>query len=282
MERTKKSLEDPTTSKIDNYMWTKKDMESHNREEPLLLMGPWLRTGEHTFIYGSYGIGKSLLALSVAYLLGLKNPVGKRKEIGPWKVKNTTGCFYIDGEMGMEECLKRLQTFHWLGEQAEDKKTTFFNVPDYQLDTGDNFSLSERKNQLKIIDWLKRHPTYKLLVLDSVDSLFQFEKDNNNSEWNKTVNPFLSELRVMGVACILICHVAKGIKQYEPTAMGIMAQYIFRLTNHPCKAPDEGEAWFTILKDMQRAGGFSFRTFSLHYYQIADGTQTEWCPTENN
>jgi hypothetical protein len=36
------------------------------------------------------------------------------------------------------------------------------------------------------------------------------------------------------------------------------------------------------MKDKQRAGGFGFKTFSLHYTQTEDKLNTNWEATENN
>lgn len=266
------------TNKIDDYVWSVEDIRAHDREEPLLLMKPWLRAGEHTFIYGEAGTGKSLLAMSMAYLLGLREYDEACHQIGEWQVKNTTGCFYIDGEMGELACEERLSKFEWLGEQRSDKKIKFLTIPEYQLGTEDTFSLAERKNQLVILDWLKRHPKYKLLILDSVTTLFRLEEENSNSEWSNKVNPFLRDLRALGVACIILHHSGKdsGRGLRGASAMSAMAHNIFELKNHPDKDIDEGEAWFTISRKKQRAGGFEFKKFTLHYYQNSDFTGTEW------
>jgi RecA-family ATPase len=140
------------------------------------------------------------------------------------------------------------------------------------------FYLSTRVNQKKIITWLTEHPTYKLVVLDSAGTLFGLEEENSNSEWNLKIQPFLRDLRALGVACILLHHAGKDGKKglRGASAMGAMAHCIFRLTNHPDKSNEEGEAWFTLTIDKQRAAGFSFRKFSLHYIRNVDKTETNW------
>jgi RecA-family ATPase len=146
------------------------------------------------------------------------------------------------------------------------------------METQDTFYLSERKNQLKIIKWLKEHETYKLIVLDSASTLFGLVEENDNSEWNSKINPFLRDLRALGIACLLLHHSGKDAKKglRGASAMGAMAHYIFRLTNHGDKNTEDGEAWFVISTDKQRAGGFSFNRFSLHYYQEENETETHW------
>jgi hypothetical protein len=121
-------------------------------------------------------------------------------------------------------------------------------------------------------------------VLDSVSTLFGLEDENNNSEWNNKVNPFLRDLRALGVACFLLHHSGKdGRKGLRgASAMSAMANNIFRIANHPKKSDDAGEAWFVLGKDKQRTGGFMFKTFGMHFYQTADGKETRWDITEVN
>ena len=47
-------------------------------------------------------------------------------------------------------------------------------------------------------------------------------------------------------------------------------------TNYEDKGPDDGEAWFKISKDKQRAGGFLFKNFTIRFYQNEDQTETHW------
>jgi RecA-family ATPase len=257
---------------------TRKEIRKLNLEKPLLLLAPWLRAGELTFIYGEAGTGKSFLAMTIAYLLGLKKHDEAHHQIGVWQVKNPTGCYYIDGEMGAEECDERFSKFEWLGEQRDDSETVFLDKSQYQFGTEKVFSLADRKNQLKVIDWLKRHPNYKLVVLDSISTLFGLEEENSNSEWSNKVNPFLGDLRALGVACVILHHSGKdsGRGLRGASSMSAMAHNIFRLKNHPDRDIDEGEAYFTLIKEKQRAGGFQFKSFSLHYSPNSDHTATEW------
>jgi RecA-family ATPase len=246
-------------------------------------MKPWLRESQLTVIYGAYGSGKSLLSLLIAYVLGLKDYESESSVVGPFEVKHPTGSLYIDGEMGEEEMESRISKFEWIGQQQGRYRLRVFSIPEYQLATEDTFALSERKNQLKIIDWLRMHPDYKLVILDNVTTLFGLTDENSNSEWGTKINPLLRDLRAMNVACILLHHAGKDNKRglRGASAIGAMANNVFRLTNHDSKNVDAGEAWFTLSKDKQRSGGFSFRTFSLHFTQTNDEHETHWNITDN-
>jgi len=266
--------------RLNDHILTIRGMRKKGRKAPKPLLSPWLREGEMTVIYGNFGTGKSLLTISAAYILGLEAYDSEDAEIGEWQVKHPTGCLYIDGELGEVEMLKRIAQFEWLGRQNYPIRV--LSIPEYQLETRDTFILSERKNQLKIVNWLKTHPQYRLVVLDSASTLFGLEDENNNSEWNNKINPLLRDLRGLGVACLLLHHAGKdGSKGFRgASAIGAMAENIFRITNHKKKNVDDGEAWFIISKDKLRSAGKSFKKFALKYTQTDDGKSTQWEETE--
>lgn len=268
---------------IDDFILYPQQIRSRNEKPPLTLMSPWLREGEMTVIYGPSGCGKTLLTMAVAYSLGLYKYDVKKAEIGKWKVKNPTGTLYIDGEMGEIAMDERVKGFEWLGRQTNKYMLKILSVPEYQMKTMDSFYLTQRINQIKIVEWLKRHPNYKLVVLDSLSTLFGLEDENSNSEWNNKINPLLRDLRAIKVACILLHHTGKDGKRglRGASAINAMCQNQFKLSNHPDQDPDIGEAWFTLSKDKQRAGGFQFKTFSMHFSQDKEKGRTVWEITSN-
>lgn len=269
-------LEIASYSKISDFIMNLEQMNNLDIEKPRLLMSPWLREGQITFIYGQYGSGKSLLTLNIAMLLGLTIDDTANWDIGEWQVKNPTGCLYIDGEMGVVELRERMDQFDYLGKQ--EFPVLGFPIPLYQLATEDDFYLSERKNQLQIISWFKDHPDYKLLILDSVTTLFGLTDENNNAEWNTRINPFLRDLKALGIATIILHHSGKDEKKglRGASAMGAMAHNIFSLINHKDKNIDDGEAYFTLVKIKQRAAGIQFKSFDIHYKQDSGMKETRW------
>lgn len=272
-----------TSHNINDFIRNMRKIKQMNRPVPTMLMNPWLRAGETTIIYGPAGSGKSLLSILIAYVLGLERYQNKKSEIGEWQVRVPTGTLYIDGELGEQEMEDRVNKFEWLGKQLNLHAINIFSVPEYQLATEDSFYLSNRINQLKIIQWLKEHPTYKLVILDSASTLFGLEQENDNSEWNNKINPFLRDLRALGIANILLHHSGKDGKRglRGASAMSAMAHNIFKLINHKDQNIDAGEAYFILSKDKQRAGGVTFKTFAMHFFQKENGKKTQWIVEKN-
>jgi hypothetical protein len=274
---------DKITIKLDDFILTVNEIREKKSPHLTTLVRPWLKEGQTTILYGTYGSGKSLLSILIAYMLGLHDHKTEDCEIGEWSINRPAGSLYIDGELGEREMEERIQQFQWLGDQSAKHRLRILSVPEYQLATEDNFYLSNRNNQQKIIRWLKEHPTYKLVILDSVSTLFGLEEENSNSEWNNKVNPFLRDLRALNVACLLLHHAGKDNKRglRGASAMGAMAHNIFRLTTHDSKAIEKGEAWFTLSTEKQRAAGFSFKKFSLRFIRDDDEKETHWEVTNN-
>lgn len=272
-----------STKSIDKHISSLNKIKEKKKPRPIMLLKPWLKEGQTTIIYGNYGSGKSLLIITIAYLLGLKDFDADDCEIGEWQVKQPTGTLYIDGELGEQEMEERISQFEWLGRQQGKYRMRILSIPEYQMATEDTFYLSNRENQLKIIQWLKKHPNYKLLILDSASTLFGLKEENDNSEWSTKINPLIRDLRTLGVACLLLHHSGKDGRRglRGASAMGAMAHNIFSLKNHTSKDIDKGQAWFTLSKDKQRSAGFSFKTFSLKYEQNEEQTETHWEVTDN-
>lgn len=274
---------DKITIKLDDFILTVNQIREKKSQYFPTLIKPWLKEGQTTILYGTYGSGKSLLSILIAYMLGLHDYRTDNCEVGEWTINKPTGCLYIDGELGEKEMEERVSQFQWLGDQSAKHRLRILSVPEYQLATEDSFYLSNRANQQKIVKWLKEHSTYKLVILDSISTLFGLEEENSNSEWNNKVNPLLRDLRALNVACLLLHHAGKDNKRglRGASAMGAMAHNIFRLTTHGSKAIEKGEAWFTLNIEKQRASGFSFRRFSLRFIKDEDKKETHWVITSN-
>jgi putative DNA primase/helicase len=267
------NLDLPFSENLDQYFQTVQQIEEEGIQRPKLLMKPWLREGETNFIYADVGVGKSLLALLIGYLVGIADPDDPDCDIGEWQVKNQTGALYLDGELGKVEMLDRIKSFSWLGKQQEDLQMRIFSIPEYQIKSGKDFNLAKREKQQMIVSLLKDNPKFKLVIIDSVSTVFGLENENDNSEWNNKVNPFLKDLRALGVAHIIQHHAGKDGNLRGASAMKAMAHNIIRLKDHPYK--ELGEAWFTIdNRDKQRSSGQSFKPFAINFIQ--DGKDTYW------
>ncbi|MFC1896527.1 bifunctional DNA primase/polymerase [Thermodesulfobacteriota bacterium] len=253
------------------YLPTVTELEELELERPQILIEPWLREGETNILYSDAGVGKSLLAILVACLLS--NRKYRKNEVGGWQVKKPVGTLYIDGELGEAEMLDRVHQFDWMGKRIAGIELRILSLPEHRKRTEQDFDLSKREYQQQIADFFRENPEYRLVVIDSVSTVFNLENENDNSEWNRKVVPFIRDMRALGVAQIIQHHSGKNEQLRGASAMKAMAANVLKLKNDPRK--EKGQAWFTIDNaEKQRAAGKGFEPFTIKF--IKNETSTKW------
>lgn len=257
-----------------------KAVDEMNLTVPKQILSPWLREGEFNLIYADVGVGKSLLAMLIGYICGMKQY--SDVNLGDWYVRKRTGCLLVDGELGYYGLKnERYDSFTHLGEQAHAYRMKFYSIADESLKYQKSLTMEKRENQKLIIDFFKIREKYKLLILDNVSTVFGLEDENSNSEWNNKINPFLRDLRSLGIAVVILDHSGKDKKkgQRGSSAKTAMMSNVFSLTDHDEKR--SGEAWFNINKpSKQRAAGTGIEPFNIRFNLIEDPVsgkrETNW------
>jgi hypothetical protein len=179
------------------------------------LLHPWLREQESCMVYADTGVGKSLFALSAALAVtGGGEFLGWSPEEKPggqgWRV------LYVDGEMHITDIQERakmlldavagidrdraMQNLQLLARQHQDPQATF---PSITEPAGTQFFL-ERITAGKL----------DLVVLDNFSTLGEVEDENAASSFNP-IQQFLLQLKVQGVATILVHHAKKNSGDYR-------------------------------------------------------------------
>jgi hypothetical protein len=174
------------------------------------LLHPWLREQESCMVYADTGVGKSMFALSAALavagggeFLGWKS--GEKPDGSGWRV------LYVDGEMHVTDIQERakmlldgaegidrdraMQNLQLLARQHQDPEATF---PSITEPAGTQFFLG--RIAARKLD---------LVVLDNFSTLGEVEDENAASSFN-AIQQFLLQLKVQGVATILVHHAKKN------------------------------------------------------------------------
>ena len=242
-------------------------------QEPKAYLSPWLREGEINIIYARMGTGKSLLATHLMWVCSCQNYQEEECEINNWQVKHPVGTLFIDGELGPKLLYPELKKFEWLGDSLPGIEPVIvfrheWEKADKQLD------LSKRSVQNQIIRFFELNPDYKILIMDSLSTLFQMDNENDNSEFHNKIQPFLVRLKAHNITGILIDHAGKNGTLRGASAKGTIAANIIKLTDHPQKRA--GEAWFEInFKDKQRMAGVQNKPFFIKYRSLDGRTEFE-------
>jgi hypothetical protein len=185
-------------------------LEKEYKPRPFYL-SPWLQPCTLAEIYGATGIGKTFLRDAIA--LSVTNGLN----LGPWNVDESVGVLIFDGEMPCQSIQKRLLM---LSNGLPERKSplSIISSIDLQLQNYSAPNLSFAVWRDGLTDYLRKHPEFKILILDNVVSLFPGLDENSAKEWSPS-NQWMLKLRSLGVALIKIHHPTKTGKTSRGTSL---------------------------------------------------------------
>ena len=206
-------------------------------------------------IYSASGVGKSMFALSAALaiagggtFLGWK-PDGRKTGSG-WRV------LYVDGEMH-------------IGDIQERARLLLEAVPDLNREmVGENLSFLARQHQeplalfpsitdaegMAFMRERVRKGSFDLVILDNFSTLGEVEDENAASSFN-AIQEFLLNLKVQGVATMLVHHANKTGEDFRGSSKLAATFETIVLLEHLKEETEHGAAQFRVRWDKVRAGG---------------------------
>jgi AAA domain len=174
------------------------------------LIAPVMKEGESMMLWAAPGVGKTMLALSLAVavagggeVLGLTG-VGKRRVL------------IIDGEMNEADLQDRFKALlpAVVGCDVDDaaENVTIIARQAQRLDT--TFpDLADSEGQQRVLGMALKGK-FDLVILDNFSTLATLEDENSSSAMDPVLR-FLMQMKQAGVACILIHHSAKDGMKYR-------------------------------------------------------------------
>ncbi|NIX78105.1 AAA family ATPase [Microvirga terricola] len=218
------------------------------------LLFPWLREQESCMIYADTGVGKSLFALSLAIavagggeFLGWKSD---QRETGePWRV------LYVDGEMHIGDIQERaralIEAVPGIDKTQAGKNLSF--LARQHQDPGTPFPLITDEDGMKFVVRQVAERRLDLVILDNFSTLGEVEDENSAASFN-AIQQFLLNLKVQGVATILVHHAGKSGDFRGSSKLAATFETIIKLERMKEEA-EHGEAQFRVTWDKVRAGG---------------------------
>lgn len=154
-----------------------------------------------TMIYSWRGIGKTYVALGIAYAVASGGRFLK------WNAPQPRRTLYLDGEMAGTMMQQRLRETA-MGSEAEAAEDALRVItPDrQQLGIMPNLSTEEGRSQIEA--YIDREEI-KFLIIDNISALYGAAKDNEAESW-LPMQSWLRRLRFKGVAVLLVHHTGKG------------------------------------------------------------------------
>lgn len=163
-----------------------------------LILAPWLPTQGLSMIYAPRGVGKTQVALGIAYA------VASGGSFLGWSAGKPRGVLYLDGEMpliSMQERLARIVR-DCEDELADPNNLRLVN-PDRQS-KGFNLATIEGRERLKpLLEGVS------LVIVDNISTLASCGRENEAESW-LPLQEWALDLRRQGLSVLFIHHAGKG------------------------------------------------------------------------
>lgn len=167
-----------------------------------MLLSPWLESQSLSMVFAWRGIGKTHLALNIAYALASGG------EFLGWRAASPVSVVYIDGEMPGSALRDRVARIVASADREPPEGHLRFVTPDMQAN-GVMPNLADRDGQ-RAIDAVLGDA--KVVIVDNLSCLVRGGKENESESWTP-VAEWALRMRATGRSVVFIHHAGKGGQQ---------------------------------------------------------------------
>lgn len=194
-----------------------------------MLLAPWLETQSLTMIYAWRGVGKTHIALGIAYALATGGPFLN------WKAAEPVRVLYLDGEM--PGVVLRERFAHLVAANAKKPTPGYLRVvtPDLQAD-GVIPNLAVPSGQAALDAVLG---DAQVVIVDNLSCWVRGGKENEADSWNP-VSDWALQMRANRRSVIFIHHAGKGGQQRGTSKREDLLDVVISLKRPADYAADEG------------------------------------------
>ena len=164
-----------------------------------MVLAPVLPSQGLVMLHAMRGVGKTYMALGMAYAVATGGPFLK------WKASTPRRVLYVDGEMPAHDMQERF-AYMVQGSTAEPPTPDHLRIITPDLQTGNIPDLSTPEGQAAVEEHLDG---VSLVVLDNLSTLCRFGRENDAESW-EPMQEWLLSLRRRGMSVLLIHHSGKG------------------------------------------------------------------------
>lgn len=193
------------------------------------IFAPWLQTQGLCMIHSKTGVGKTFLAIGIAFAVAAGSKFLK------WEAPKARGVLYVDGEMAGDDIKKRYEKIVVEYGFALPSKPLEIITPDINEDILPDIGT---KAGQKLIEGQITDET-ELLILDNISCLQRTGEENPAEGW-AVMQEWLLRLRSMGKAVLLIHHSGKGGSQRGTSKREDFLNTILTLKRNPAYEFEEG------------------------------------------
>lgn len=225
-----------------------------------MLLFPFLLSQGLCLLYAKRGVGKTHIALGIAYAVATGGKFLK------WTAPHPKKVLYIDGEMSvpaMQERLRRISVTEDI--QPPDPSYLRLITPDLQEEAMPDLATKEGRTALEpfLTDC-------DLIILDNVSTLFRTGVENEAESW-QLVQDWALELRRRGKSVLFIHHAGKGGQQRGTSKKEDILDAVLLLKHPSGYTPDQGLVFEVVFEKNRHFRGTDAETFRVSVREQDDG-----------
>ena len=228
------------------------------------LLSPWLLSQSLSMIYAPRGVGKTHVALGIAYALASGG-----RFLG-WSAAQPVRVAYLDGEMPGADLQERVSRIAEAAEAALVPGHLQFMTPDLQPD-GIMPNLYEARGQGDIVDAVGNA---QVIIVDNISALVRGGKENEGESWQPVAEWALS-MRSSGRSVLFVHHAGKGGQQRGTSKREDLLDTVIALRRPSDYTPDQGARFEVHFEKARALYGEDVTPIEATLITGADGRQ-EW------
>lgn len=205
------------------------------------LLSPWLLSQSLSMIYAPRGVGKTHVALGVAYALASGGGF-----LG-WRAGAPVPVLYLDGEMPGADLRNRLSRIAESADQQAEPGMLLFMTPDLQPN-GIMPNLFTFAGQQAVTE---AAPENAVIIVDNISAMVRGGKENEGESW-QPVAEWALRMRSSGRSVVFIHHAGKTGQQRGTSKREDLLDTVIALRRPADYTPDQG-ARFEVHFEKARA-----------------------------
>ncbi len=233
------------------------DMKIPKRE---MLLSPFLPSQGLAMLYAKRGVGKTHVALGIAYA------VARGGSFLKWTAPKARPVLFIDGEMpaiAMQERLHRIA----VTDNSDPNTLDFLKLITPDLQDGPMPDLSSRRGRDSIEKFVENSD---LIVIDNISSLFRSGSENEAESWQPAQEWGL-EMRRHGKSILFVHHAGKSGQQRGTSKKEDFLDTVISLKHPPNYRADQGAQFEVIYEKTRHFAGEDAAPFQVQLREDKDG-----------
>lgn len=238
------------------------------------LLAPWLLSQSLSMVYAWRGVGKTHVALGIAYAV---SSAGKFLN---WEANDAHKVLYIDGEMPGAALQNRLASIVTANDKEPEPGFLSIITPDLQHGFMPDLATYEGQEE---IDAAVESTGAELIIIDNLSCLVRRGGRENDAEsWNMVSEWGLS-MRAQGKSVLFIHHAGKGGQQRGTSKREDLLDTVISLKRPPDYCPTDGAVFEVHYEKARNLSGDETSPFEAKLTQDQHGGQVwTWRPLEES